>query len=380
MKTKYLNLYLVATLCCTLSLFSNAESFNANALENWLTKTHQRHNLAGLTAVIVKDGQTIFNHSFGVTDINAKTDMTTEHLFDMASMGKTAITVAILQLVEQGKINLDAPVIQYLPYFKMDDERAAQITIKQLLTHTSGIPNPKDYGYQNPQTDDLALERWVKQQSDRKLKFTPGKEWAYSDIAFEIVGDVIAKTSGMTFEAYMKANIFAPLGMISSTFLLADIPKNLRVTPHSQNKNGTHALDFYPYNRRHAPSSAYHTNGNDMAKWLTAFSSEERLRKTGLLKAESIKNMWSVHYSDNDEDEMLLGWFKMNGKERTLYGHSGSDKGFVSTMSVYADRDAGYGLMINTKYKKMPLTEIEQALQLAIESKPSPVIPEITSK
>jgi len=377
MKTKYLVLYLLIITQCIFSLSSKAETFNARALESWLNTTQQHHNLAGLTAVVVKEGKIVFNRSFGVTNINTKTDMTTEHLFDMSSMGKTAITVAVLQLVEQGKIELEAPVIKYLPYFKMDDKRAVNITIKQLLTHTSGIPNPKDYQYQNPQTDDLALERWVKQQSDRKLNFAPGKKWGYSDIAFEIVGDVIAKASGVSFEAYMKANVFSPLGMINSTFLLADIPKNLRVTPHSQKQNDTYALKFYPYNRRHAPSSAYHTNGDDMAKWLAAFSSEKRLLKTGLLKAGSIKNMWSVHYSDNDEDKMLLGWFKSINKERVLYGHGGSDKGFISAMNVYADRDAGYGLMINTKYKKMPMAAIEEALQRAIENKVLPKVPEI---
>jgi len=377
MKTKHLIPYLITILFCVCSLSSKAEKFDANALESWLEKTHQLHNLAGLTAVIVKNGKTVFNRSYGVTNIETKKVMTTNHLFDMSSMGKTAITVAVLQLVEKGVIDLNAPVTQYLPYFKMDDKRASKITVKQLLTHTSGIPNPKDYQYQSPQTDDLALERWVKQQSDRQLNFAPGEKWGYSDIAFEIVGDIIAKTSGVSFEDYMKANVFVPLGMINSTFLLADIPQNLRVTPHAKNAKGTYALNFYPYNRRHAPSSAYHTNGNDMATWLIAFSSEERLLKTGLLKEDSIKNMWSVHYSDNDEDKMLLGWFKSINKERILYGHGGSDKGFISAMNVYADRDAGYGLMINTKYKKMPIAAIEEALQRVIENKALPKVPEI---
>jgi len=377
MKTKHLIPYLIIILFCVCSLSSKAEKFDANALESWLEKTHQLHNLAGLTAVIVKNGKTVFNRSYGVTNIETKIVMTTKHLFDMSSMGKTAITVAVLQLVEKGMIDLNAPVTQYLPYFKMDDKRASKITVKQLLTHTSGTPNPKDYQYQSPQTDDLALERWVKQQSDRQLNFTPGEKWGYSDIAFEIVGDIIAKTSSLSFEDYMKANVFVPLGMINSTFLLADIPHNLRVTPHAQNAKGTYALNFYPYNRRHAPSSAYHTNGNDMATWLTAFSSEERLLKTGLLKADSIKNMWSVHYSDNEEVKMLLGWFKSIDKERVLYGHSGSDKGFISAMNVYADRDAGYGLMINTKYNKMPIKAIEKALQHTVENKSLPIIPKV---
>jgi len=377
MKTKHLIPYLITILFCVCSLSSKAEKFDANALESWLEKTHQLHNLAGLTAVIVKNGKTVFNRSYGVTNIETKKVMTTNHLFDMSSMGKTAITVAVLQLVEKGVIDLNAPVTQYLPYFKMDDKRASKITVKQLLTHTSGIPNPKDYQYQSPQTDDLALERWVKQQSDRQLNFAPGEKWGYSDIAFEIVGDIIAKTSGVSFEDYMKANVFVPLGMINSTFLLADIPQNLRVTPHAKNAKGTYALNFYPYNRRHAPSSAYHTNGNDMATWLIAFSSEERLLKTGLLKEDSIKNMWSVHYSDNEEDKMLLGWFKSIDKERVLYGHGGSDKGFISAMNVYADRDAGYGLMINTKYKKMPIKAIEKALQHAVENKSLPIIPKV---
>ena len=137
--------------------------------------------------------------------------VTPRSLFHMASITKPFVATAVMQLVEKGRMRLDAPLTTYLPYFKMADPRAQTITIAQLLSHTSGMPDVYDYEWDKPQYDDGALERYVRSVQDRTLLFAPGERIQYSNMAYEILGDVVAKASGMTFEDYVRQNILEPL-------------------------------------------------------------------------------------------------------------------------------------------------------------------------
>jgi CubicO group peptidase (beta-lactamase class C family) len=156
------------------------------ALDKWLTETTTRHHVAGLTAVIVQDGKTVFKKSYGLTDTSSDVDLTTKHYFHMASVSKPIVAVAVMQLMEAGKVDLDAPVTRYLPYFTMADDRLEGVTVGRLLSHTSGMPDVDDYEWNKPQYDEQALERWVKAQASRSLLFTPGEKNEYSNVGFEI--------------------------------------------------------------------------------------------------------------------------------------------------------------------------------------------------
>src|SRR5947209_2717949 len=109
--------------------------------------------LPGFAIGVVKNGKLIYAKGFGVAKLGSNTSITTQSLFHMASVTKTFLATATMQLVEQGKIDLDAPVTKYLPYFKLDDGRFGQIKIRQMLSHTSGIPDVTDYHWDKPEYD-----------------------------------------------------------------------------------------------------------------------------------------------------------------------------------------------------------------------------------
>jgi len=363
--------------CLMIGLCSNPALANDEALHHWLQTTVEQHKMAGLTAVVVRDGKTIFNRAYGVADINSGAPVSTQHLYHMASVSKPVVAVAVMQLVEQGKINLSAPVSTYLPYFTMADDRVKDVTIDQLLSHTSGMPDVEDYAWKAPETDAQALERWVKAQSGKKLLFTPGTDRRYSNIGYEILGDIVAKVSGLPFEDYIKKHIFEPLGMKQSSFLRSDIPSHLRVKAHV-GISETIALDYYPYNRRHAPSSTFHTNGDELAKWLIAFSFPKRLSTTGILQPETVNAMWQIQFRMSDKRHMTRGWSRaVTDDSGTLLRHGGSDEGFRTEMAVFEDKDAGYGLMSNKE--QLPLAEIQKALRYHALDKPLPAIPGLSA-
>jgi CubicO group peptidase (beta-lactamase class C family) len=113
----------------------------------------------------------------------------------MPSISKPFVATAIMQLVEKGKIDLDAPVVTYLPYFKLDSEQYKVITIQHMLSHVSGMPDVMDYEWDKPQYDAGALERYVRSLAEEKTRRKPGENFAYSNMAFECLGNVIAKVS-----------------------------------------------------------------------------------------------------------------------------------------------------------------------------------------
>ena len=201
-------------------------------LQPFVQHVVESFGLAGLASGIVKSGELVYTQGFGVRSLETREPVTPRSLFHMASVSKPFVATAIVQLVEQGKLALDAPVATYLPYFRLKDPRSKEITVRQMLSHTSGMPDASDYHWYAPEDDEEALERYVRSLAGEELIAAPGEKYAYSNIAFEVLGDVIAKVAGQPFEAYVKAHILDPLEMHDSTFLRREVSPDLATTPH----------------------------------------------------------------------------------------------------------------------------------------------------
>jgi CubicO group peptidase (beta-lactamase class C family) len=156
----------------------------------------------------------------------------------MASITKPFVGTAIMQLVERGVVDLDAPVVKYLPYFRLADDRCNSITVRQMVTHTSGMPDVDDYEWDKPQYDEGALGRYVRSLTNQKLLFVPGERVQYSNMAFEILGDLVAKASGESFDDYVHRHILAPLKMTDSTLLLKHANPTLLTWGHELDEQG----------------------------------------------------------------------------------------------------------------------------------------------
>ena len=133
----------------------------------------ERFEIPGVAVAVVQDGETVYTSAFGVADLESGKRLEAESLFHMASVSKPFVATAILQLAERGRIDLDAPLTTYLPYFELDDVRYRRITIRQMLNHTSGMPDVKDYEWHDPQYDDGAAERYVRSLTKERLVPTP---------------------------------------------------------------------------------------------------------------------------------------------------------------------------------------------------------------
>lgn len=352
---------------------TNALAVDAPALDAWLKETVAKNQIVGLTAVIVEDGKTVFQKTYGYTDLEAQTPVTGQHLFHVASVSKPMVAVGIMQLYEAGRVDLDAPVATYLPYFTMDDARTDGVTVRRLLAHISGMPDVQDFGFDVAENDDGALERWVREQAGKKLLSDPGTEHSYSNIGFDMLGDVIAKVSGMSFEDYMISHVLRPLGLKYATYTYPDVPQAKRVKGYT-GASKPYLIEHYPYRRRHAPSGTLQLSGDELARLLTVFSNPERVVATGLLKADTVTEMWTVLYKSSEKRQHTHGWSQHVTDTGTVIRHGGWDTGFRAEIGLYRDRDVGYGLMTNRELA--PINTITDAIRRASVDAELPPVPE----
>lgn len=316
----------------------------------------RERKIPGLAIGIVKDGQAVYSKGFGVTDIRTGQPVTDTTIFQLGSDSKMMVGIAMMQLQQQGKIDLDAPVTRYLPYFKLADRRYKQITLREILSHRSGMPyciteDECNYlDYQTPQYDAGAPERHVRRMAPLKLVAKPGQKMQYSDLGFETIGVIISKVSGQSFESYIHDHIFSPLGMKHSSFLLSDIPPASLASPHEVDETTTVSPDF-PYSRQHAPSSHLFSNVQDMNRFAMAQLNRGRLGDVEILPASAYDVMWHPEIATTLyspwEKTLGLGWFLGEDKGHRLVGHGGGDTGFSCGVVMAPDDGMAVIVMIN---------------------------------
>ena len=315
----------------------------------------RRQQIPGLAIAIVENNQVVYARGFGRMSLGGdKGPVTPLTVFHMASIVKPFVATAILQLADQRKVDLDAPVVRYLPYFRLADQRYRIITVRQMVAHTSGMPDVTDYEWDRPQFDDGALERYVRSLSGLNLLFEPGLKFAYSNIAYDVLGDVIAKASGDSFEGYVQRHILSPLQMKHSTLLYREVDPALLSDGHVLNSLGSPVVSkAYPYNRTHSPSSNLHSNALDMTRWAMANMNHGELDGQRILPASTYAAMWKP---TEDVGEPAVGthvtaegisWFVGTYRGRFLVTHSGGDLGFITDLALLPDKKIAVVWMAN---------------------------------
>ena len=265
----------------------------------------------------------------------------------MASVTKTFVATAVMQLVEQGKIDLDAPITKYLPYFKMDDaaipRHQGPADAQSHLRHSRHHELP---------LGQAGVRRWTHSsvlcvaQPIKNSIFAPGEKFAYSNTAYEILGDLIAKVSGETFEDYVQHHILTPLGMKDSTLLVRQANASLLTSPHVEEGGKLVVSKIFPYNRAHAPSSTLYSNIDDMSRWAIANLNHGELDGRRILKRETAESMWQPVVSAFNMKEGI-SWFTKDLQGHLLVMHDGGDVGFQSRLLLAPDDSVAIIAMAN---------------------------------
>ena len=333
--------------------------------------------IPGLAIGIVENNQLVYAHAFGVKHLgHAAEPLTIRSLFHMASITKPFVGTAIMQLVERGVVDLDAPVTKYLPYFRLADDRYNQITVRQMVTHTSGMPDVEDYEWDKPQYDDGALERYVRSLTNQQLLFAPGERVQYSNMAFEVLGDVLAKASGEAFDDYVQRHILAPLQMTDSTLLLKQANPTLLTWGHELDEQGApFPSRVFPYNRMHSPSSNLHSNVLDMARWAIANLNRGEFEGRRILQTSTCDLMWkpSRQLGGPGQDGPGISWWLGTYRGMRTIAHEGGDTGYRTNLVLLPDKRIAVVWMENADWAANDDSLTRAALDVALGVTPAPI-------
>ena len=198
--------------------------------------------IPGLTWGVVIDGRLAHVASAGVRDRTSNDPITPSTAFRIASMTKSFTALAILKLRDSGKLSLEDPVSKWLPEFArmaLPTRDSAPLRVRQLMSHSAGFPEDNPWGDQQLGATDAALDSWLR--AGIPFSTAPGTRYEYSNYAFGLLGRIVAKASGTSYERYMRDQILSPLGMTSTTFEFSEVPSASRAIGYRLKPDGSYA-------------------------------------------------------------------------------------------------------------------------------------------
>ncbi|MGI4789484.1 MAG: serine hydrolase domain-containing protein [Janthinobacterium lividum] len=340
-------------------------SARADSTDDYLKAQMTAHYIPGLSVAVVQDGKVVKSAAYGLSDVAAKTPATVDTVYGLGSCSKPITAVAVMQLVEAGKISLDAPVSRYLDGLPT---AWSGITVRQLLTHTSGLPNYRKF----LKLDQLSSPRYkmpdavVSLLTHVTLDFPPGTKYEYSNTNYHLLGQLIEKVSGQTYSAYLASYQFQPAGMTETR--LSDAPTTAPNQATGYNWDGKTRLPnalIFPPNLDGGDSGLLST-APDLAKWVNALSSAL------LLTPETLRQMMTPGtLTDGTPVNYGLGLVVSEWNGHPLVGHSGSVPGYSSSIFYFPDSHLAVILLCNLfDTDGTPLTDL-MALEVAKQYLPA---------
>jgi CubicO group peptidase (beta-lactamase class C family) len=306
----------------------------------------QNNDVAGAVVMIVKDGKVFYSRGFGYADVKTKKPVSVDDtLFRPGSVSKLFTCTAVMQLVEQGKLDLDRDVNDYLD-FKIPATYSQPVTLRRIMTHTAGFEEwGKDLFVPNA-ADLEPIETGLKEHLPKRI-FFPGEMPAYSNFAMAVAGYIVQRISGEKFEDYIKNHIYKPLGMTHSSFLQplpADLAP-LMSTGYGAGSNGARGFEYV----NAPPAGSMSVSAGDIAKFMIAHLQDGRYGDVQILRPETAKQMHSRTYGPVPElNGMDLAFFQENENGHTIIGHGGDTRWFHSHLSLILDSNLGFFISLNS--------------------------------
>ncbi|MEW5803379.1 MAG: serine hydrolase domain-containing protein [bacterium] len=328
-------------------------------LDSYIQQRLDKVNIPGLSALIVKDGKIAWSGAYGWARIGRQ-PVTTDTVFQLASVSKTIVAVAVMKAWEEGRFDLDEDINRYLP-FSVRNPRAPvkPITTRMLLTHTSSIrdrANVMDSAYVWNRDSPVSLGQFLEDYftsgrwgfGSRRSFYSedPGTAFHYSNIGAALAAYLVEATSGVPFDTYCNLKIFQPLGMEETSWRLSDLDDSHLAMPYgydSQRRRYT-AYGFYGY--PDYPDGLLRSSAPQLARFLNMFIQYGELDGVRILKKETVEEMRRVQNPSIDPQGGLIWYYKELSGWRLL-GHNGGDMGITTEMFFRPDDGAGIILLMN---------------------------------
>jgi len=330
-------------------------------IDDYVKSEMERNHIPGLAIAVVRNGQVTLSRSYGRSNIELSTPVTSNSVFKLASLTKPITAMAIMVLVEEDKLALDSPVSKYLSNLP---QRWAAVTIRQALSHTSGLADylraPR-WTWASSWRQDFSHDEFIKFASEAPPDFEPGENIRYSNTGYYLLGMVIEKVTGKSYAQFLAERIFQPLDMQATRRdSSSEIIPN-RVSGYEYEvatlRNAQFTSDTWAYSEGGIISSIA-----DLAKWDAALYSHK------ILKSSSIEQMWTPARLNNGSLAIIgdngagkpnhygFGWFITEQKGRKILLHGGNKPGFTSTFTHFLDDHLTVIILSNNSFGTYPMS------------------------
>ncbi len=298
------------------------------------------HHLPGLAIGIVQDGAVVYTAGYGVKSLADRQPVTDRSVFHTASVSKLFTAQAVIELVREGRLALEDRLSDLAPELRFAGSGVDDITVRQLLNHTAGLPDIRNYHWGRQRQNPERLRNYLRGRRWR-VRFAPGTRYGYSNLGYDLLGYLIEKTAGEPFETYVKGRILLPSGMVDSDFRYFAIPDSLRTTPHTR-KGRTGKLRLsrtYPYTREHAPSSTLNASVHELASWMLHLLDRVQTEPAYQLLLTPSTPVYPG---------IGLGFQLGTLAGYATAGHYGGDRGFRSYLLLIPDQQIGLVVLANS--------------------------------
>ncbi len=321
----------------------------------------ERGILTGVSVALVDDQSVILAYGFGLADEAKKKPATSKTVYRAGSISKLFTAVSAMQLVEQGKLDIDKPVTEYLPDFQIVDplKDADPITLRQLMCHRSGLVRESPVGgYLDPNEPSIAES--VTSLADCVRVHPPAKVTKYSNIGVTVVGHVVEQVAGMPFAEYQRTHVLDPLGMKGSSFLRDDHVASQAATSYmlvADGQGGFDRIESPVFDLGTLPAGNLYTSVEDLAKFLSCLFADGQVDGRPILKPETLAEMFTPQLTDSDSG-FGLGFSVGKFRDHKRISHSGAVYGFSSSFAGIPELKVGVIVLANEDIAMGPVSKI----------------------
>ncbi|MCJ8008356.1 serine hydrolase [Lederbergia wuyishanensis] len=322
--------------------FTDIETFMDKVVQEKMEEFH----IPNATISVVSDGVVIFEKGYGYADLNGKKEVDADRtLFRIGSTSKLFTWTAIMQLVEQGKLDLNADINQYLDFeipakLAKGSEKPQPITLTHLMTHTPGFEDYADSIFRLSSESTLPLNQYVRKFLPVRV-FPAGEVVAYSNYGTALAGYIVEQVSGMPFSEYVEQSIYKPLGIEHSTFrqpmpgeLANDLAHAYRYFNGEYHEG---KFEFVP-----EPAGSMSSTSSDMARFMNAYLNYGSFNGNRILQEDTVREMFQQQFSHNPSlDGMALGFIEKTANEQRILFHGGSTTLFDSGLYLIPEKNIG---------------------------------------
>ena len=333
-----------------------AAGFDVAEFESLASALTIGQRVPGLALAIVQNGRVLSARGFGVTDVTAPQPVDAHTVFRLASLSKSFAGTLTGLLVDDGQLRWDSKVVDYLPGFQLSDPHATQqLNVADLLSHRTGLKAHN--AFDRDIEADAEYATVTRKLAYAPVECAPGLCYAYQNVAFSLVGDVIRAATGSDYGTLVNQRIFKPLGMRDASVGLAGIESSARwARPHVRSRNGWASLVPKPTYYRLAPAAGVNASASDMAQWLLAQTGHRpdvlpapllaTLHAPLVATPGEMRSGWRRDRLDSAG--YALGWRVFDYAGHAVVFHAGAVQGYRGMVALLPERDLGIALLWNS--------------------------------